>query len=284
MCAQKFYSQNGEDYLVWKFFAGRTHGFYVDVGGFDGVHLSNTYFFEKKGWSGICVEPHPSYFPLCQKSRPQATCLNVACTAHADMEKVEFFVEDMGLLSGTNVSTRVDDIRQRYKDRGLTFDGLQREVVQAATLSNILEEHLPLDVNLDYLSIDVEGGELDVLAGANIPRYRPRVIVVEADSPEARRKLNNYMKEEFGYIMARHVGSNVFFATDPKDAKRLASIPIRCRIATSLHPLGPRYTLASHLKGKVIREAPLFVSKWLRAGAQLKNKFRRLRSKATEHT
>jgi len=59
--AVEFYSQNGEDFLLWSLFKGRKSGFYIDIGAFDGIHLSNSYYFEKNGWDGVCVEAHPEY-------------------------------------------------------------------------------------------------------------------------------------------------------------------------------------------------------------------------------
>lgn len=64
----KYYSQNGEDFLMWKLFDYIDTGFYIEVGAFDGIHFSNTYSFEKLGWKGICIEPHPKFFPYCKKT------------------------------------------------------------------------------------------------------------------------------------------------------------------------------------------------------------------------
>jgi hypothetical protein len=74
-----FYSQNGEDYLLSQFFNLKNDGFFIDIGAFDGIHLSNSYTFEKKGWRGICVEANPKYFEICKENRPKSICLNLAC-------------------------------------------------------------------------------------------------------------------------------------------------------------------------------------------------------------
>ncbi len=64
-------SQNGEDVLIHKFFDGRRTGIYVEVGAYDGVGFSNTYFLDALGWEGILVEPAPDQAEACRKSRPQ---------------------------------------------------------------------------------------------------------------------------------------------------------------------------------------------------------------------
>ena len=64
----RYYSQYGEDFILWNFFDYKEHGFFIDVGAFDGKHLSNTLSFEEHGWKGICIEPVSEYFKLCKKS------------------------------------------------------------------------------------------------------------------------------------------------------------------------------------------------------------------------
>ncbi len=59
----RYYSQYGEDFILWNFFDYKEHGFFIDVGAFDGKHLSNTLSFEEHGWKGICIEPVSEYFP-----------------------------------------------------------------------------------------------------------------------------------------------------------------------------------------------------------------------------
>jgi len=79
MIEPKYYSQNGEDYLLCKFFGQELNGFYVDIGDFDGIYFSNTFSFEQIGWKGICVESNPDIFELCLKNRPNSVCFNDVC-------------------------------------------------------------------------------------------------------------------------------------------------------------------------------------------------------------
>ena len=237
-----FYSQHGEDFLLWSLFDYKEAGFYVDVGAFDGVHLSNTYFFEQRGWSGICIEPHPEYFLRCQQARPRSMCLNVACVAGDDVDHVELFTEVSGLYSGV-LGGREEDLRERYqRGWGLEFEGLNPIVVPARTLNSILSESLPPGAEIDFVSIDVEGTELDVLRGFDLRTYHPRVLVVETNTDEARGALTTYLAE-MGYLEARPLGVNTFYVRDSKDADRLQAMWVDYRSARSLHPLGEAYTL-----------------------------------------
>jgi len=66
---KRYYAKYGEDFVLWSFFNSQKHGFFVDIGAFDGVYLSNTYSFELRGWEGICVEANPEYTRLLNKNR-----------------------------------------------------------------------------------------------------------------------------------------------------------------------------------------------------------------------
>jgi FkbM family methyltransferase len=169
-----YFSQNGEDFLLWTFFQSKQAGFYVDVGAFDGIHLSNTLLFEQQGWEGICIEPHPQYFDLCRRSRPHATCLNLACVSDDSQAVVEFYTEDLGLLSGI-LAGRDEDVRRRYTRRGLEFKGFSKTLVPASTLNNVLSTYASDRLKIDFISIDVEGTELEVLQGLDLSRFRPRI-------------------------------------------------------------------------------------------------------------
>lgn len=238
----RYYSQNGEDFLLWNFFNHKEMGFYVDVGAFDGVHLSNTFSFEQQGWAGMCIEPHPDYFPLCQQARPNSVCLNVACVDSPDIEYVAFYSENSGLFSGI-IGDREDEIAHNYKHGfGLEFSGMKRISVPASTLNSLLNEHLPPDTEIDFISIDVEGSEIDVLQGLDISRFAPSLFLIETNTEAARQKISNHLSQ-FGYIEARQLRINSFYVRDMKDATALQSIEVGYKSEKNIHPLGERYTL-----------------------------------------
>lgn len=236
---KKFYSQNGEDYLLYKFFDEKEEGFYVDVGAFDGVHLSNSYAFEKLGWKGICVEGNPRYHEICYKNRPNTLCLNVACVGDPNQKSVEFFTEELGLLSGIKP---VDNVKERYENRGIDFTGFVKLNVKAMTLSDIMIKHLGNN-KIDFLSIDVEGTELDVLRGIDLKTYSPRVLAIEAHNDLLVNVIDNYILSENNYHKGREVKQNLFYLRDKKDVKSLNEIQIDCEIEKTIHPLGEAYTI-----------------------------------------
>ena len=254
----KYYSQFGEDCLLWEFFQYRKEGFYIDVGAFDGIHLSNTYSFEQKGWNGICIEPNPVMFGYCRENRPRSLCLNMACIGKPMVNEVKFYAEDIGLLSTTiNTSAKEADIRERYRKRGLPFTGLKEIPVNAATLNHILDMHVPSVNAIDFISIDTEGNELDVLEGLDIHRYETRVFIIEAHSREDEDQIAGYLSRRGGYRLARKLEENLVFVKTVEDWKRMRGIAIDCTIEKQVHPLGETYSLPRLLHGKKIRTAAL---------------------------
>ncbi len=246
----RFYGQHGEDCLLWSFFGQRSTGFYVDVGAFDGRYVSNTYAFEQQGWRGICIEPHPASFALLRQMRT-AVCINAACVASDETASVTLYTEKLGFLSGLDAD-RTEDVRRRYQKRGLVFDQFQAVEVPALTLNAALQTHLPPHTALDFISLDVEGTELEVLRGLDLHRYRPRVLVIEANTAQDRETLSAYLAT-FGYSFARRREVNTFYVRDADDIDRLRALRIDCSIEPTPHPFGEHLTPAQHVTGYTVR-------------------------------
>lgn len=249
----RYYSQNGEDYLLWQLFDYKSNGFYVDIGAFDGVHLSNSFSFEQQRWKGICVEPHPRYFALCQQTRPLAHCVQAACVGDENIKSVEFYSEALGLLSG--VIEDQESVQNKYQRRGLDFEGFTKLTVPAITLNALLDQYALPSTEIDFISIDVEGFELEVLQGLDLSRYRPRVLLLEANSAEAERRLDEYLVQQNGYFKARQLSVNIFYVRDAPDVARLKSTPVNCTLQRNLHPLGVKYTIPAFTQENKLRES-----------------------------
>lgn len=255
MSDHKYYSQGGEDYLIWKILGDQPMGFFVDVGAFDGIHLSNSYSFELAGWRGVCVEPIPDIFELCLRNRPRTACVHAACVGDPATDRVTLKREKLGLLSTVSEDVDEDDIRRRYENRGLEFEGFESIDVPARTLDSILDEQLPEGVDVDFVSIDVEGAEVQVLDGFDLNRFRPRLVVVEANTAEAKTQNDAIICGHYGYHEAAEVACNVFYARDADDAVRAAQIDVVCEIEPHTHPYGERFTPDRFIQGKKVKSA-----------------------------
>ncbi len=157
-------------------------GFFVEVGGWDGITHSNSLYFERyRGWRGVLIEPSPSEFLKCRRDRPAA---KVFCYACVPFEYPDRFVPMLYCASMT-VTNRDDvsvDARAHVED-GRKFLPPGGEVFEfgavAKPLSRILDENEISD-SIDLLVLDVEGYELSVLKGIDFSRHGPRFICVEA--------------------------------------------------------------------------------------------------------
>jgi FkbM family methyltransferase len=150
-----YHSQNGQDkWAVEDIFQRRQGGFFVDIGAYNGVDISNTYYLEQQlGWSGICVEPLPKLFAALKQSR-KCACVQ-GCITAKDGE-VEFLeVEGCETLStlATALNMTRDERVDGHKINKLRLPGFRLDTL--LRLHNIKK--------VDFMSIDTEGSEMDIL-------------------------------------------------------------------------------------------------------------------------
>lgn len=125
---------------------------------------------------------------------------------------------------------------------------LLRCEVHARTLDEILANYPPPDDLVDFISIDVEGTEVDALRGFNFPT---RIIIAEAHTPAAARTLQGYLVER-GYMLSRKIAQNIFFSRSAADDAILSAAEFTIKTEFVSHPLGGTATLAG-MTGKVVR-------------------------------
>lgn len=165
------YAQNFEDVMLHRSLGDVDIGFYIDVGANDPDHHSVTKRFYDQGWRGINIEPSKTYFERLEAARPRDINLQAVVS---DTDGVARFFE----IEGTGISTTEEDVSDFHRSHG--YDSQEREV-QALTLATICERHVREPVH--FLKVDVEGGTTSVLAGLDLRRIRPWIIVVEAMKP-----------------------------------------------------------------------------------------------------
>ena len=161
----KFHSQFGEDRYIYKNLNLPKQGVFVDVGAGHPSYLSNTYFFEKNGWTGVCIDADPTQFNLLKKERA-----NVESAAISDWEgEIEFFqayFPDYSSVVGK------EDCRGLLK---IPFKGKIK--VPSYRLETILEKYQIGQI--DLLDIDVEGTELEVWQTFDYEKHQPKVVIIE---------------------------------------------------------------------------------------------------------
>jgi len=170
---RKLYSQDNQDYIVYNnFFKNKKDGIFCDVGGNHPLNINNTRYFEELGWSGYVFEPLPHMKPLWEKHR-----------------KAKFFPfgasdkEDKLTFSIVKNTTGWEDMLSFVKDTRDEDYGYETEeiIIKVKPLKEVFEKENI--THIDYMSIDVEGHELNVLRGIDFEKVRINVLTIENNPP-----------------------------------------------------------------------------------------------------
>lgn len=165
------YSQEGEDMILRRIFERQKTGFYVDVGAHHPKRFSNTYFFYKKGWNGINIDAMPNSMRIFKKIRPRD--INVEKPISRKKQVLTYYGFNQPALNG--FSKEISEKRDGFNNYKIEFT----KDIETTTLDEVLKEKLPKNQTIDFLSVDVEGLDLDVIQSMNIQKYKPRVVLVE---------------------------------------------------------------------------------------------------------
>jgi hypothetical protein len=196
---QGSYSQHGEDTFVANFFAGRKKGFYLDIGASHPFKLSNTYLLYRSGWSGATVEPIPRLGKLHRIWRRRDSLFPIGVGFKHDV--LEFFEMTPSVLSTLDRS-----VADQYVAEGKAALYKKYEI-EVLPINEIIDRVSALG-QVDFMSIDVEGLDADMLAEIDYSRFRPALICSEANSSEAQRK-TEVIFERAGYKIVKAIGCNL---------------------------------------------------------------------------
>jgi FkbM family methyltransferase len=163
------YAQNWEDVWLHRAFSHQAHGFYVDVGANDPVADSVTKHFYDRGWHGINIEPHKTLCAKLRQARPRDVNLQIGLSNKAGSLKFYVVPSQLGWSSFAPV------LGQHFRQMNLE---VIEETVTVSTLAETLDKHAKQPI--DFLKIDVEGHEREVVEGGDWQRWRPRIILIES--------------------------------------------------------------------------------------------------------
>lgn len=186
-------SQLGQDLWVLDRQADRQRpGFFVEFGATDGVRLSNTYLLEKAyGWRGICLEPNPKFFEQLQRNR---TCtVGPDCIGGQTGQVVEFLLaEEYGCMA-----QHAQEDNHAAKRAAYGADPRNRIQLQTVSLHDALTRY-GAPRRIDYLSVDTEGSEYEILSAFPFDRWDVRLITVEHNHGASRERLRGLLEAQ-GY-------------------------------------------------------------------------------------
>ena len=190
-----------EKELVLEFFKHRTDGVFCEVGANDPIAGSQTWLLEQNGWHGVLVEPQSALHEKLRTVRKKSQVFQVACSAPGQEGEMDL------LISSENGSSTLQKQRDTH---GTQF--VKTERVKVMTLDEILRS-ANLD-RLDFLSIDVEGHEIEVMRGLDFKRYRPALILIEDGVRDLSR--HRYLKG-CGYKLVKRTSLNNWYVPRGSD-------------------------------------------------------------------
>ena len=186
------YSQLSQDLEVIKFYNNKENGFFIEIGASDGINLSNTYLLETQyKWKGICCEPIPNNFKNLVKNRPNSICYDKAVYNSSGLTVIFDIANNNDLLSG--ISKHIDCHKSSVDTNKETIQ------VQTISLLDVLNNaNAPLFI--EYMSLDTEGCEFEILKNFDFEKYTFGLIDVEHNYCEPRRtEIKNLLLSK-GYI------------------------------------------------------------------------------------
>ena len=165
---KNFYSYSGIDLLVSNIFKNSKKGFYVDVGAQHPIKNNNTYLLFKKGWEGINIDLDKKNIELFKIDRKRDSNINEAVYSSKVKKKLYYYhdgspINTMSLKVASYQKAKIKEIRN----------------IQTTTLDMLIAKTRFKNRQIDFLTIDVEGLELDVLHGLSLKKYKPKIVVVE---------------------------------------------------------------------------------------------------------
>ncbi|WP_417660013.1 FkbM family methyltransferase [Pseudidiomarina sp.] len=169
------YAQNFEDVMLWRALGHIERGFYIDVGANHPSEDSVTQAFYERGWSGINIEPLARHVHELERERPRD--INLQLAIGAENGEIELFDTPVRGLASASAA-----VAEMHAGSGLQ---IVRSIVPLRRLEDVCAEHAPADIH--FLKIDVEGFEAEVLAGMDLRRFRPWLLLIEATIPNSRR-------------------------------------------------------------------------------------------------
>lgn len=207
------FAQEGEDLIIKEMFAyfeGRSihqGGFYVDVGALHPERLSNTNIFYKRTWRGINIDATPGSMEVFNELRPKD--INLEYAVSDKEEKLTYYIFDEPCLNSF--------------DKELSFGRVHGNIIDTkeistVTLSYLLDKYLPKKQEIDFLSIDVEGLDFQVLCSNNWEKYQPKVVLIEILLMDFTKMLNSpiykYMIDKGYSYCSKTVRTHFFVRND----------------------------------------------------------------------
>ncbi|SCX92116.1 Methyltransferase FkbM domain-containing protein [Nonlabens sp. Hel1_33_55] len=202
------YAQEGEDLILCRYLDEKSDGFYVDIGAYHPKRFSNTYLFYLRGWTGINIDARPGFKDLFLKERPND--INIECgVSEMENEMTYYMFEEPALNTFSKMEA---DLKSRVNN----FNIIDKQIVQTKPLKIIFDKYLPKGQMIDFITIDVEGLDLQVVLSNDWAKYRSKFILIEdlkrSDIAELIETSQLYKKlTDLDYVLIAKTFNTLFF-------------------------------------------------------------------------
>lgn len=193
------------DKLIREYFPNKDYGICIEVGAVDGIEFSNTYHFESNGWDCLCIEPIPSHYEDLKKNR--SLSLNYAIS-NDNIDSVEFTSVVLENNTRTAISSLKVDDRLFNQIKNWGYNPIKESITVTSKRLDWCIDNFFKHNEIDFISIDTEGTELDVLKSFDVNSYNLKLLVIENNfnDPEIEEYLNSK-----GWVKDKRVEVNDFY-------------------------------------------------------------------------
>lgn len=211
--AVQSWSQESEDLILSRIFGPEYKGFYVDVGAHHPRRFSNTNLFYRRGWHGINIDANPKFLKAFNLERKRDININVGVGQKEGFLTYFSFNEPA-------LNTFSEELAKLREENSPDYRIVETLKIEVLPLRTILETNLPPDQNIDFISVDVEGLDEEVLCSNDWEKFRPRVVVfeiLEADLAEIQQLPVVKMLQSYGYTFYAKCAKSVFFIVNKSE-------------------------------------------------------------------
>ena len=200
------YSQDQEDLFINDYFKNIDNGFYLDIGCYHPIKYSNTALLYNRGWQGINIDMNQTSIDLFKILRKKDK--NICAAISSSNKEVTQFIDHLYSPVNTIDKNFSQTISKRFKIKPFS-----ERKIYTNTLNEIIKKNEIQITKIDFLNIDVEGHDYEVLKGINFLNIKPKIICIEIDNHEknlSKESIQNYLKK-FNYKIIKRIGFNAFF-------------------------------------------------------------------------
>ena len=200
------YSQDQEDLFINDYFKSIDNGFYLDIGCYHPLKYSNTALLYNRGWHGINIDMNQTSIDLFNILRKKDK--NICAAISSSNKEVTQYIDHLYSPVNTIDKNFSQVISKRFQTKPFN-----EKKIFANTFSEIVKKYEIQIVKIDFLNIDVEGHDYDVLKGIDLLNIKPKIICIEIDNHEKNLNNENIKKHliKFNYKLIKRIGFNAFF-------------------------------------------------------------------------